>query len=430
MHDVVKTPGNTDWFVKDRFGMFIHWGTYSLAARHEWVKSKEKIDSETYMKYYKHFDPDLYNPELWAQEALNAGMKYFVVTTKHHEGFCLWDTKYTDYKATNTIYGKDLLTPMVEAFRNKGLKTGFYYSLLDWYHQHYTTDTCHPMRENKEFISNDKDRNLSIYREYLFNQTKELLTEFGKIDLLWYDFSVRETEEFKGKGKEVWDSENLIKLIRSLQPEIILNDRLQIDQDIKTPEQYQPREWLTVGGRKVVWEACQTFSGSWGYYRDEYTWKSLDMLIKMLVDSVSKGGNLLLNVGPTGRGEFDERAIERLRGMGNWMKSNSRSIYNCTQAPDEFSVPEDCRLTYNPEKNRLYLHVFSWPFAHLHFDNLAGKIEYAQLLSDASEIKFTEQRENSSGLYTTMPQKANTVTFQLPIKQQGIVPVIEIFLKK
>jgi alpha-L-fucosidase len=285
------------------------------------------------------------------------------------------------------------------------------------------------MRKNADFIKADKDRDLTKYREYLFAQTKELLTRFGKIDILWYDFSVADSEEFKGKGKDVWDSENLIKMIRQLQPDIILDDRLQIDQDIKTPEQYQPREWVKVDGQKVVWEACQTFSGSWGYYRDEYTWKSTEMLIKMLVDSVSKGGNLLLNVGPTGRGEFDDRALTRLKEIGSWMKYNSKSIYGCTQAPDGFTVPEDCRLTYDPAKNRLYLHVFNWPFKHIHFDGLTGKIEYAQFLHDASEISYVENIKDSEGVNTAMRNKADSVTFTLPIEKPNIVPVIEIFLK-
>ena len=422
------TPGKSDWFQHDRFGMFIHWGTYSLAARHEWVKSREQIPTEVYDKYFKHFDPDLYDPKAWAKAAKEAGMKYFVITTKHHEGFCLWDTKYTDYKATNTPYAQDVLTPMVEAFRNEGLKVGFYHSLLDWHHPDYTVDGPHPMRENEEYIARDKERNLERYVEYLHNQTEELMTQFGKIDILWYDFSVAPTARFAGKGKEQWHSEELLKLIRKYQPDILINDRLQIDQDIKTPEQYQPRSWLQVNGKPVVWEACQTFSGSWGYHRDEASWKSLDMLVKMLVDSVSKGGNLLLNVGPTARGEFDSRAKERLSGMGEWMHYNSRAIYGCTQAPAEFKCPEDCRFTYNPETNRLYLHVFSWPFRHIHLDGFAGKIDYAQLLYDGSEIQFKEGNGGTGG-HMDYDGGVGTVTLELPIREPGVVPVIELFLK-
>ena len=425
------TDGDTSWFVHDRFGMFIHWGLYALAARHEWVKSNERIDTPTYQKYFDHFDPDLYDPELWAKAASNAGMKYFVVTTKHHEGFCLFDSALTDYKAANTPAGRDLLRPMVDAFRGQHLKVGFYHSLLDWHHPDYTADAHHPMRENADYVAADNARDMKRYAEYLHGQSRELLTNYGKVDILWYDFSVGPTAAFPGKGKDVWQSEKLIKLVRELQPGIIINDRLQIDQDLKTPEQYQPREWVRVNGKPVVWEACQTFSGSWGYHRDEESWKSVDMLVKMLVDSVSKGGNLLLNVGPTGRGEFDVRALDRLAGIGEWMKRHGRSIYGCTQAPDEYVVPRDCRYTYNPEKKRLYLHVFSWPFRHLHVDAIAQHVEYAQLLNDASEIKMTKRvPEEDYGAGNAAPRGETLLTLELPIKKPDVtVPVIELFLK-
>ncbi len=434
-YDVIKpqaTPGNTDWFMQDRFGLFIHWGLYALAARHEWVKSKEKIDTETYQKYFKYFDPDLYDPETWAKAAGDAGMKYFVVTTKHHEGFCLWDTKLTDYKATNTPAGKDLIKPMVEAFRKHNMKVGFYHSLLDWYHKDYTVDRHHPMRDNKEYIARDSERKLERYARYLHGQTRELLTQYGKIDIIWYDFSVAESENFAGKGKDVWQSEKLIKLIREIQPGIIINDRLQIDQDLKTPEQYMPREWIKVNGKPVVWEACQTFSGSWGYHRDEESWKSVDMLVKMLIDTVSKGGNLLLNVGPTGRGEIDARALERLKGIGEWMSRHNRSIYNCTQAPSEFKCPEDCRYTYNPGTNRLYLNVFSWPFKHIHLEGMADKVEYARLLNDASEVKMIKYKKDEAlgHGYSQKGSIPNLLTLEIPVKKpDAAVPVIELYLK-
>ena len=424
------TLGDTDWFVQDRFGMFIHWGLYALPARHEWVKTNERMSTESYDKYFKHFDPDLYDPGLWADAASNAGMKYFVVTTKHHEGFCLWDSALTDYKATKTPYGKDLLHPMVDAFRARSLKVGFYHSLLDWHHPDYTADIHHPMRDVAEYVAGDKDRDLARYADYLHGQSRELLSQFGKIDILWYDFSIQANDKFAGKGKEVWQSGKLIKMIRKLQPQIILNDRLEIEQDIKTPEQFQPRSWVTINGKPVIWEACQTFSGSWGYHRDEESWKSLDVLIKMLIDSVSKGGNLLLNVGPTGRGEFDIRALDRLQGMGEWMRRHNRSIYGCTQAPDEFPAPQDCRYTYNPLTKRLYLHIFSWPFRHIHLDNMAGRVEYAQLLNDASEVKMTTSIPEESYGAGKENREASLLTLELPVKHPNVtVPVVELFLK-
>lgn len=434
------TVGDTRWFVHDRFGLFIHWGIYALAARHEWVKNQERIPDERYQVYFDHFYPDLYDPRVWAQEAKNAGMKYFVVTSKHHDGFCLWDSALTDYKATNTPWGKDLLHPMVDAFRGEGFRVGFYHSLIDWHHPEFPIDGLHPMRDDVGYRESQKGRDVRKYAQYLHGQARELLTQFGKIDVMWYDFSYagQDWGWSKGKGRDDWQSEKLLAMTRELQPGIIVNDRLDLPQggDIKTPEQYQPRQWLTVDGKPVVWEACQTFSGSWGYYRDEYTWKSTEMLVQMLIDTVSKGGNLLLNVGPTGRGEFDARAIERLRGVGEWMRLHNRSIYGCTAS--DFTPPPDCRYTQTgPERSRrdgsrLYLHLFAWPFRHVHLDGLAGRVAYAQLLNDASEVKMREIDPHQQAQNTTMGGLgAGTLTLELPIRKPDVtVPVIELFLKE
>jgi alpha-L-fucosidase len=415
--------------------MFIHWGLYALPARHEWVKQREQLTDEAYERYFQHFDPDLYNPKEWARLAKKAGMKYFVVTTKHHEGFCLWDSKYTDYKATKTSYGKDLIKPMVEAFRAEGLRVGFYHSLLDWHHPEYTIDMFHPMFDNLEFREKAKGRDIQKYTEYLHNQVREILTGFGRVDCLFMDFSFPGQN---GKGRHDWQSEKLLKMIRELQPEIILNDRLDLldvpeGWDYRTPEQFMPREWVTRDGRRVPWEACQTFSGSWGYHRDEATWKSVRQLIVMLIETVSKGGNLLLNVGPTARGTFDDRAKERLEGIGQWMALHGRSIYSCTQAPDDFKTPANCLLTYNQKLKRLYVHVLEWPMGALHLDGLAGRVEYAQLLNDGSEIKFIEPKSDHELGFVPGERKATprrTLTLSLPAQQPDItVPVIELFLK-
>ncbi len=187
--NLVSVPDKAKWWVNDRFGMFIHWGLYALPARHEWVKNVEKIRDEDYQKYFDHFNPDLYDPVKWARAAKAAGMKYFVITTKHHEGFCLWDSKYTDYKAPNTPYGKDLIRPMVEAFRAEGLKVGFYHSLLDWHHPQFPVDNLHPRRDDEAYKAANGGRDVRVYAEYLYNQVSELLTNYGKIDYLFYDFS-------------------------------------------------------------------------------------------------------------------------------------------------------------------------------------------------------------------------------------------------
>ena len=429
--------GDTSWFTHDRFGMFIHWGLYAQGARQEWLMNNENLSIEEYeRRYFKRFDPDLYNPELWANAASNAGMKYFVVTTKHHEGFCLWDSKYTDYKAPNTAAGRDLLRPMVDAFRSHGMRTGFYYSLLDWHHPENIIDgNIGPYRTLSEAdrAKMNVGRKQARYAEYMRNQVRELLTQYGKVDVLWFDFSYPNKEapgDFtRGKGRLAWESEKLYKMVRELMPDVIVDDRLDLPGawDVKTPEQWQPKKWPEVDGKKVVWEACQTFSGAWGYHRDEASWRSSDELIRSLIDCVSKGGNLLLNVGPTGRGEFDERALSRLSDIGEWMKRHNRSIYGCTQAPAKFKTPDNCRLTYNPQTKRLYVHVFAWPFKNLYLEGLAGKVEYAQLLNDASELGYgLEPWQNA-----TSNIGENTLAIRLPADKpkNAAVPVIELFLK-
>ncbi|MDR1154123.1 MAG: alpha-L-fucosidase [Bacteroidales bacterium] len=414
------------WWTHDRFGMFIHWGIYAVPGRHEWIKHNERISDADYRKYFEHFDPDMYNPGEWAAKARAAGMKYVVLTTKHHDGFCLWDTRHTDFKVTNTPYKKDLLKPFVDAFRAEGIRIGFYYSLIDWHHPDFPYDRIHPNgpSDPQERKAANEKRDLKKYQQYLKDQLTELLTQFGKIDELFLDFSYPGEN---GKGHQDWDGEGLLKLIRKLQPSILVDNRLDLDHtdwgwDFLTPEQFMPAEWPTVRGQRAPWETCQTFSGSWGYYRDEYSWKSVHQLVVMLIETVSKGGNLLLNVGPTARGVFDDRANERLDGLAAWMKFHNRSIYGCTQVPDGFTAPQNCMMTYNPDTKRIYIHVLEWPFKSLHLPGFKDKFKYAQLLHDGSEIRFRTGSHESSG--------ANDVILSLPVERPNVeVPVIELFLE-
>ncbi len=217
-------------------------------------------------------------------------------------------------------------------------------------------------------------------------------------------------------------------MVRELQPDIIINDRIDYPEsaDFVTPEQYQPSETPTRNGQKVVWEACQTLNGSWGYDRDNLDWKSPELLIKMLIDSVAKGGNVLLNVGPTGRGEFDARARASLAELGEWTRLHGRSIYGA--GPSEFTAPVDCRFTQRG--NRLYLHVYSWPMRHIHLADFAGKVEYAQLLNDASEVKMIEIDPEAKAQNTHMPGASGALILELPIQAPDVlVPVIELYLK-
>jgi alpha-L-fucosidase len=419
------------WWTEARFGMFIHWGLYAQAARHEWVKKYERITNDEYQKYFELFNPDRFDPREWARTAKAAGMKYAVITSKHHEGFCLFDSKFTDYKATNTPARRDLLREWVEAFRAEGLRVGFYYSLIDWHHPSYTIDRNHPQsaKDDAEYAALNKGRDMAVYRQYLKDQVRELLTNYGKIDVIWLDFSFPGKN---GKGRADWDSENLLKMVRELQPGIIVNDRLDLMDveggwDFRSPEQFKPRQWVTMNGVKVPWETCQTFSGSWGYYRDEMTWKDTKQLLVLLIESVSKGGNLLLNVGPTARGTFDDRAKDRLSSIGRWMQENSRSIYGCTQAPDEYKAPENALLTHNPVTKRLYVHLLDWPMGQIVLDGYADKVRYAQLLHDASEVKMSTRKDTT---WISDESKAGDLVLRLPVVKPNVeIPVIELLLK-
>jgi alpha-L-fucosidase len=420
--------GDTAWFTRDRFGLFIHWGLYALPARHEWVKHREQIRDEQYDRYFAHFEPDRYDSVAWARQAKAAGMRYVVLTTKHHEGFCLWDSALTDYKATNTPLGRDLLRPFVEAFRAEGLKIGFYHSLIDWHHPDFPVDGMHSQRDDEEFKAAHADRDIARYRAYLHGQVRELLTGYGPLDIFWFDFSYP-GRVWGGKGRDDWGSQEIVDLVREYAPDAIINDRLDLpgSADILTPEQYQPRAWMERDGKRVTWEACQTLNGSWGYDRDNHNWKSPDLLVRLLVDSVAKGGNLLLNVGPNGRGEFEPRAVATLAAIGEWMRLHGRSIYGCTAS--DFAPPPDCRFTQRGR--RLYLHLFAWPFRHVHLDDFAGKVAYAQLLNDASEIKMSEADPHQAAQNTTMAGTAGTLTLELPITRPDVlVPVIELFLNE
>jgi alpha-L-fucosidase len=271
---------------------------------------------------------------------------------------------------------------------------------------------------------------MAVYRQYMKDQVRELLTNFGTIDIIWLDFSF--TGAGRGKNRDDWDSVGLLKMVRQLQPDIIVNDRLDLldvpgGWDFRSPEQFKPREWVTMNGQRVPWETCQTFSGSWGYFRDETSWKSPAQLIELLIDTVSKGGNLLMNVGPTARGTFDERAKDRLSAFGRWMQANSPSIYGATQAPDTFKAPPNSLLTYNPKTNRLYVHLLAWPMGEVVLEGYADKVKYAQLLHDASEVRMSTRKSTT---WISEDSRAGDLVLKLPIVKPDVeVPVVELVLK-
>ncbi len=422
----------TDWLTHDRFGMFIHWGIYSLAARHEWIMSREEIPVETYERYARFFDPDQFDARQWARAAADAGMRYAVLTAKHHDGFCLFASSLTDYTVMNSPVGRDLVGEFVEATRAAGLKVGFYYSLLDWHHPDFAIDTYHPLRSRENVEELNRTRTGDAYRAYLHGQVRELMSNYGKIDYLFFDFSYDDAVPhddgvWGGKGAAYWESARLLEMVRELQPEIIVNDRTGLPGDFVTPEQYQPSTAPMIDGRPVVWEANQTLNGSWGYDRDNLNYKSPDLLIRMLIDGVSKNGNLLLNVGPNGRGEFDAHAGSILSQVGAWMRLHGRSIYGA--GPSACVPPDDAR--YTQRGDRLYLHLFAWPFEHVHLAGLADMVEYAQFLHDASEVQLLRIPPDAKAGTVHQPGQAQgTLTLKVPTRRPDVaVPVIELFLR-
>ncbi|MEK3890087.1 alpha-L-fucosidase [Bacillus sp. FSL K6-3431] len=400
----------TKWFLEDRYGMFIHWGLYAIPARGEWVRSFEKISNEDYQKYFEEFNPTQYNPKEWAKAAKAAGQKYVVLTTKHHDGFCLFDSKLTDYKATNTPAKRDLIEDYVSAFREEGLKVGFYYSIIDWYHEHYPAygDRIHPMRDNEAY--KDKEIDFDTYLEYMHGQVKELLTNYGKIDIMWFDFSY---DDMTG---EKWKATELVNMIRDIQPDILIDNRLGGNikagnpevyaGDFFSPEQIVPPEGiLDEDGEQVPWEACITLNDNWGYHAKDTNYKSPKQVIRTLVECVSKNGNILLNVGPDAKGLIPDQSIAILAEVGKWMQRNGDSIYGCQAA--DLAKPEWGRYTQNG--NKLYAHVFDRGIGPIYFAGLKGKIKKARLLADGSELKvFTpwmaeEYSDIEGGAFITLP---------------------------
>lgn len=425
-----ERAARTEWFRNARFGMFIHWGLYAIPARGEWVRSVERISNEEYQEYFDEFNPDLYDPKQWARIAREAGMKYAVMTTKHHDGFCLFDSKLTDYKATNTKAGRDLIREYVDAFRAEGLKVGFYYSLIDWHHEHYPAygDWHHPMRDNEAY--KDRSYDFDKYLEYMHGQVRELLTNYGKIDILWLDFSYGEM------SGEKWKATELVKMVRSLQPDIIINNRLEgsgesnkgirsrnpsiYSGDFACPEQTVPAEgFIDEDGRQIPWEACITMNNSWGYNSGDKLFKPAKQIIRKLVECVSKNGNMLLNVGPDARGCIPDESIAILAQIGRWMKKNGKGIYNCGKS--DFPKPEWGYYTQNG--NKLYAHVFEGSIGPLRLPGLNGKIRKARLVSDGSELKLIKPwnvSENTTDAFINFGTP-HIDTFPLPDETDTVV---------
>lgn len=420
----------TEWHRQARFGMFIHFGLYSIPARGEWVRHDEKISNEVYDEaYFKNFNPYLFDAKEWAHTAKQAGMKYVVLTAKHHEGFALWDTKLTDYKITNTPFKRDIIKEYVEALRAENIKVGLYFSVIDWHHPDYPKhkDAHHPMRGNEKF--KDEKINWDNYIKFMHGQIKELCTNYGKIDIMWFDFSY---DEMKG---EKWKAKELVEMVRTLQPTIILNNRLGGDGttgmeenslgDFDTPEQTIPEKAIVdKQGRPLPWESCLTLNNSWGYNRYDNNWKSAPLVIHTLVNCVSKNGNLLLNVGPDANGRIPKQSVDILSEVGLWMQKNGKSIYECGAS----TMPRYDWGVFTANGKSLYAHRMYPAIGGIILKGYTEKFKRVILLHDGTEIRTeTSWWGDNSGknLYINvdrpsyqtyaMPDKTDTV-FEIELK--------------
>lgn len=382
-----------EWYREARFGMFIHWGLYAIPARGEWVRSIEKMPESQYMQYFREFSAKDYDPKAWAKAAKQAGMKYAVMTAKHHDGFCLFDSKLTDYKSTNTPFGRDAIREYLDAFRAEGLKVGLYYSLLDWHHPDYPhyQDWHHPERENP--AESNENRDFSRYLDYMHGQIEELLTNYGKIDILWFDFSY---DKLKG---EAWQPEKILAMLKKYQPWALIDNRMEVGGegfgslvtenpsdycgDFLCPEQVIPPYGLKdYKGRDVMWEANFTMNNNWGYHAADHHFKPSEMLIRKLVECVSKNGNMLLNVGPDARGRIPAESLKILKEIGDWMADNSESIYGC--GASSLPKPDFGRITQKGDT--LYYHVFDAPVGYVPVSKNEGETVTARLLSTGAEL--------------------------------------------
>jgi alpha-L-fucosidase len=410
------------WWRQARFGMFIHWGIYAVPAgtyknKHidgpaEWIMHRGKIPIHEYEPFAKEFNPVKFDAEKWVRLAKKAGMKYIVITSKHHDGFCMWDSKVTDYDIVDaTPFERDILKELAQACRKQGIRLCFYHSIMDWHH----TDAQAP---HYPTYNTDKKKNPNFGRyveSYMKPQIRELITNYGPLGVLWFD------GEWIGEWTEP-QGRDLYNFVRALQPDIIVNNRVgkgregmkgltkskkqglskgeEYAGDFGTPEQQIPVKNLP----GIDWESCITMNDSWGYKSYDHNWKSSKELLRSLVDIAGKGGNFLLNVGPTAEGLIPQASVERLVRMGEWLKVNGEAIYGTSASM--FDQPEWGR--YTKRAGRLYLHVFDWPTdgkLQVRVPALTGKVKRAYLLADRKRSKLVVTSEKNA-VVVNVPDKA------------------------
>jgi alpha-L-fucosidase len=391
----IKEADHMDWWRESRFGLFIHWGLYAVPAGEwngstnhaEWIRESAQIPLKKYDEFVSQFNPVKFNADEWVTLAKEAGMKYIVITSKHHDGFCLFDSKETDFNIMSTPFKRDILKELSDACAKQGMTLCFYHSIMDWHNPDYL-----PRRE-WETDRPTTGADFEKYISYLKNQLNELLTNYGKIGVLWFD-GEWETTWTHERGKELY------QYLRKMRPDLIINNRVDKGRtnmagmtsdstfygDFGTPEQEIP----SMGLPGVDWESCMTMNDHWGYNKNDQNWKSSEDLVRKLIDIASKGGNFLLNIGPTSDGVFPDPSIDRLKDMGDWMKTNGESIYGTQASPFQKVEWGRCTQKIRGMETILYLHIFDWPKdGKIVIPGLKNKIVRAYALNDTEKKKLS-----------------------------------------
>jgi len=395
---------NTSWFHEARYGMFIHWGAYSVAARGEWVANRERIALEEYKRLYaENFLAERYDPAAWVALAKEAGMGYIVLTTRHHDGFALWPTKTSDFHAGKIGPKRDLVGPFVDAVRSAGLRVGLYYSPADWFHADYPGPFFRDWPGVNDWKSEDaRQRFIAHYRE----QLRELMTQYGRIDYLWYDGCIPDNLQCAAANEE---------MLR-LQPHLLINERNGGPSHVKISEQS-----IKPAAPGVAWEACLTLNENWGCHDGDTQWKSSAQVIHMLTETASKAGNLLLNVGPKADGSIPEESCNILREAGSWLRRNGEAIYDSSRSP--FTWNTWGKVT--TRGSNVYLHIWNSTGSELCFAEIKSRVTSAKLLDGGEHLSFDQSDDRLVLRGLPVPLRdpiATTIVLQVEGEPEAITP--------